>query len=135
MSDFVPKITLTQAMTSPNLFGRVFAAPSFWTWRVVGKLIDGIPLTEQREIALYQQCTGRTQLPHRQDQQLLRRYALLCGRRAGKDRFFSAVAVWRSALCADWRKYQSAGEQSVVLLLGKDRKQAAILRRYCNAPR
>jgi hypothetical protein len=39
--------------------------------------------------------------------------------------------VWRAALCADWRKYISAGEQAVVLLLGADKKQAAILRRYC----
>jgi len=53
------------------------------------------------------------------------------GRRAGKDRFMSAVAVWRAALCADWRKHISAGEQAVVILLGADRKQAAILRRYC----
>jgi hypothetical protein len=56
---------------------------------------------------------------------------LLAGRRAGKDRFLSAVAVWRAALCADWRKYISAGEQAVVILLGADKKQAAILRRYC----
>jgi hypothetical protein len=43
----------------------------------------------------------------------------------------SAVAVWRAALCADWRQHISAGEQAVVLLLGADRRQAAILRRYC----
>jgi hypothetical protein len=41
-----PDITLTKALTSPELFGATFAAPSFWTWRVIGKLIDGIPLTE-----------------------------------------------------------------------------------------
>jgi hypothetical protein len=56
----------------------------------------------------------------------------LAGRRAGKDRFLSAVAVWRAALCADWRRYQSAGEGAVVILLGRDKKQAAILRRYCH---
>jgi hypothetical protein len=43
----------------------------------------------------------------------------------------SAVAVWRAALCADWRRHISAGEQAVVILLGADRKQATILRRYC----
>ena len=41
----------------------------------------------------------------------------------------SAVAVWRAALCADWRRHLSAGEQAVVMLLGADRRQAAILRR------
>jgi hypothetical protein len=43
----------------------------------------------------------------------------------------STVAVWRAALCTDWRRYISAGEQAVVILLGADKKQAAILRRYC----
>jgi hypothetical protein len=38
--------------------------------------------------------------------------------------------VWRAALCCDWRQYVSAGEQAVVILLGADKKQAGILRRY-----
>jgi hypothetical protein len=59
------------------------------------------------------------------------RLLILGGRRAGKDRFLSAVAVWRAALCCDWRKHQSAGEGAVCLLLGADKKQASILRRYC----
>jgi len=90
-----------------------------------------VPLTEPREIELYKQCTGRSQLPNRKMRRALRRLILLCGRRAGKDRFLSAVGVWRAALCADWHEHVSAGEQAVVLLLGADRRQAAILRRYC----
>lgn len=129
---FAPRITLTQALTSPSLFGRTFAAPSFWTWRTVAKLIDNIPLTEQREIDLFKQCSGRTQLLSSTSNAILRRFIVLVGRRGGKDRFFSAVAVWRAALCTDWRQYLSAGEQAVVILLGKDKKQAAILRRYCH---
>ena len=120
-------ITLTQAMADPALFGKVFASPSFWTWKTVAKLIDGIPLAEQREVDLFKQCTGRTKLPTKP----VRRLIILAGRRAGKDRFESAVSVWRGALCADWRRYQSAGEGAVVILLGADKKQAAILRKYC----
>ena len=89
---------------------------------------DGLPLTEAREVDLVKECTGRTQLPTAP----VRRLILLAGRRAGKDRFFSAVAVWRAALCVDWCKYLSAGEQAVVILLGADKKQAAILRKYCS---
>src|SRR5215467_2274606 len=84
-----PAITLTRAMSDPALFGKVFAAPSFWTWKVVAKLIDGIPLTEQREVDLFKQCTGRTTLPTKP----VRRLVILAGRRAGKDRFESAVSV------------------------------------------
>lgn len=125
---FAPRVTLSEAMVNLGLFGKTFAAESFWPWRVVAKLIDGISLTEQREIELFEQCTGRY---NRQTRRALHRLILLAGRRAGKDRFLSAVGMWRAALCADWRKHISAGEQAVVILLGADKKQAAILRRYC----
>jgi hypothetical protein len=126
-STFAPAISLTESLRDRHLLGNVFAAPSFWTWRVVGKIVDGIALTEQRELDLYKQCTGCDYTGPRRKNRLI----VLCGRRAGKDRFFSAVAVWRAALCADWRKYTSAGEGAVVILLGGDRKQASILSRYC----
>jgi hypothetical protein len=127
---FTPSISLTQAMGDSALFGNVFGKPSFWPWFVVAKLIDGIALTEQREIDLFEQCTGRSYSQF--NCRAVRRLIILAGRRAGKDRFESAVAVWRAALCCDWRKYQSAGEGAVVLLLGADKKQASILRRYCH---
>jgi hypothetical protein len=126
-----PAISLSHALTDDELFGNTFQAASFWTWKTVAKLIDGLPLTEPREIELYKQATGRAQLPNRHTRRALRRFIILCGRRAGKDRFLSAAAVWRAALCADWREHISAGEQAVVLLLGADRRQASILRRYC----
>jgi hypothetical protein len=123
-------ITLTQCLSDPDLFGTVFGDPSFWTWKVVAKLIDGMPLTEQREIALFEECTGLKYNRHARG--AVRRLIVLAGRRAGKDRFESAVAVWRAALSMDWRKHQSAGEGAVVILLGADKKQAAILRKYCH---
>ena len=130
-SAMVPNILLTKVMSDPALFGRTFKSLSFWTWRVVAKIIDGLPLTEPRELELFKECTGRSKLPNREQRRRLRRLIILVGRRGGKDRFLSAVAVWRAALCADWRKHISEGEQAVVLLLGADKKQAAILRRYC----
>ena len=131
-TSFSPTITLSQALVEPSLFGSVFAKPSFWTWRTMAKLIDGIPLTEEREIALFEECTGRTYNRDRHNRRPVRQLLLLCGRRAGKDRFFSAVAVWRAALCCDWRKHLTPGEVAVCILLGADRKQASILRRYCH---
>jgi hypothetical protein len=127
---FTPAITLSRALVEPDLFGGTFGGPSFWTWRVVAKLIDGLPLTEQREVDLYEQCTGLGY--DRQTRRKVRRLIMLAGRRAGKDRFWSSLAVWRAALCVDWRLHQSAGEGAVCILLGADKKQAAILRRYCS---
>jgi len=120
-----PKVTLVEALADATLFGDTFGAPSFWTWFVIAKLIDGQPL-KGREIELYSRYTGRSQLPNRR----VRRMLLLAGRRAGKDRFFSAVSIWRAALCADWSKIMSAGELGVCLLLGADKRQARILRNY-----
>ncbi len=124
-----PALTLSQALTDPDLFGGTFAAPSFWTWRTVAKLIDGLPLTEKREIELFEEATGRKH--NRQARRACRRLFILAGRRAGKDRFLSAVAVWRAALCTDWRRHQSAGEGAVCILIGADMKQGGILRKYC----
>jgi hypothetical protein len=87
--DFKPLISLTQMLTDSKLFGETFGALSFWTWKVVAKLIDGIALTEQREIDLFQTCTGRTY--DKEARRLYRRIIILAGRRAGKDRFESAV--------------------------------------------
>jgi hypothetical protein len=125
---FRPNVSLLTAMTDPHLFGSTFAAESFWTWRTVAKLIDGTPLTEPREIELFKKATGRSVLPNRKP----RRLFILVGRRGGKDRFFSAVAIWRAVLLADWRRFMSAGEQAVVTLLGADRRQAALMRRYAD---
>jgi hypothetical protein len=126
---FKPRITLSRALADPELFGSVFAAPSFWPWRTIGKLIDGIELREPREVELFEQCTGRKY--NRFNRRAVRRLIILAGRRAGKDRFSSAVAVWRAALCADWRRHQSLGEGSVVILLGADKKHSTILAKYC----
>jgi hypothetical protein len=106
---FTPSITLSQSLLEPTLFGNVFAAPSFWPWRTLAKVIDGLPLTEPREIELFEQCTGRTRLPTAANGPRLRRFIILAGRRAGKDRFLSACAVWRAALCCDWRRHLSPG--------------------------
>ena len=128
-AEFKWAVSLSYSMMDNNLFGNVFGAASFWPWRVVAKVIDGITLTERRDIDLFELCTGRTY--DSRSAKAFRRIFILVGRRGGKDRFLSAVAIWRAALCADWRKYQSPGEGSVVILLGRDKKQAAILRRYC----
>jgi hypothetical protein len=125
-----PKVTLTEAINNLALLGKPFKSPTFWTWKVVAKLIDGIPLTEPREIALFEQCTGRSY--SRFNRRAVRRLIILAGRRAGKDRFLSSVAVWRSALCQNWKAHISAGEGACSILLGADRKQASILRKYCH---
>ena len=125
-SSWTPAISLAAAMRDPQLLGGPFTAPSFWTWHTLAKVLSGETLDE-REAKLFRECTGRTRLPSGP----VRRAVVLVGRRGGKDRFLSGCAVHRAALAADWRTIMSAGEQAVVSLLGADKKQAGILRRYC----
>jgi hypothetical protein len=94
-------------MRDPRLLGGPFQAPSFWTWFCVAKLLSGEPL-DKREAELFRQCTGRTKLPEGSVKHL----AFLSGRRSGKDRFMSAVAIYRAALAANgWNasEWQRAG--------------------------
>lgn len=119
-------ITLAAAMRDVNLLGAPFQAPSFWTWHTVAKVISGESL-DDREAALFRECTGRTELPKGP----VNNVTLLGGRRTGKDRFMSATAIFRAALAAKWQEIMSAGEMATVILLGADKKQARILRRYC----
>jgi hypothetical protein len=130
VNDMPPLIPLTTAFADPNYFGNVFAGESYWTWKVAGKLLDGIQLTEEREIALFERCTGRPY--NRQAARAVRRLIMLVGRRGGKDRFESAVGIWRAALCQNWKRHISAGEGAVVILIGADKQQAKILRKYCH---
>lgn len=120
-------ISLSMAMRDPMLLGSAFQPPTFWPWLTLAKVIGGEKL-DKRELALFRQCTGRSKPPRKP----VTRLDVLAGRRAGKDRFFSGLAVYRAALAADWQSILSPGEQGVVMLIGTDKKQARILRSYCD---
>jgi hypothetical protein len=120
-------ITLAEAMTDPLLLGKSFEADSFWTWKALAKVLSGAKLApRERRLAL--QCTGRTRLPRKAPRRL---YAL-CGRRAGKSQFMAGLGLHTAALANDWRSILAAGERGVVLLIGADRLQAKVLRRYAS---
>jgi hypothetical protein len=120
-------ITLAASMRDPLLLGKSFEAESFWPWHTVAKVISGERLTA-REKRLALECTGRIRLPRKAPRRL---YAL-CGRRAGKSQFMAGLGVHTAALACDWRSILAAGERGVVLLLGADKLQAKVLRRYAS---
>ena len=108
-------ITLAAAMADDRLLGAPFRSPTFWPWHAVAKLVSGARL-DDREAALFRECTGRGTLPTGP----VRRLMLLAGRRAGKDRFLSAVAVHRAALAADWRATMSPGRSEACVRSASD---------------
>ncbi len=120
-------VTFAVALRDTKLLGESFRGVSWKPWHVLAKLISGEPL-DADEMALFTQCTGRKTLPAK----LSRRIYLLVGRRGGKSQFLAALAVWVAALAAEWHKLMAPGEPAVVALIGCDKKQAAVLRRYAD---
>src|SRR5207249_4316490 len=79
--------------------------PSWATWRIIGKVLDGLPLFEE-ELATYRQITGRGTTPSD-----LRELWAIAGRGSGKTTFMAVQAI--KAAC---RGYPVRGIPRVLLL-------------------
>lgn len=111
---------LHQFMTTPELAGAEFSGPSWATWRVIARLIDGDGyLLTAEEQALALQLTGRTVLPTVAPREVY----VGAGRRSGKSRFSALVSDW---LAAQEYPQLAAGETAIVAHVAPDRRQAAI---------
>ncbi|HEX5461065.1 MAG TPA: hypothetical protein VFX20_13960 [Steroidobacteraceae bacterium] len=114
------KVKLHKFMTTTKLVGKEFSGPSWSTWRVIARLIDGdAHLLNAEERALALRLTGRTKLPEVAPREVY----IGAGRRAGKSRFESLVATW---LAAQAYPQLAAGETAVVAHVAPDKRQAAI---------
>ncbi|MBS0374798.1 MAG: hypothetical protein JSR73_09435 [Proteobacteria bacterium] len=111
---------LHRFMTTPELAGVEFSGPSWATWRVIARLIDGdshLLSTDEQALAL--QLTGRTRLPKVAPREVY----VGAGRRSGKSRFSALVSAW---LAAQEYPQLAAGETAIVAHVAPDRRQAAI---------
>jgi hypothetical protein len=54
--------SLHDAMLDPDLFGRTFGGPTFANWRIVAKVLEGLPLSPE-EFEFYRRITGRSDAP------------------------------------------------------------------------
>ncbi len=111
---------LHEFMTAPELAGAEFSGPSWSTWRLIARLIDGdahLLTAEERALAL--ELTGRTVLPTAPPREVY----VGAGRRSGKSRFGALVATW---LAAGRYPQLARGETAVVAHIAPDRKQAAL---------
>ena len=115
------------AIKHPNLFGSLPAFQSLETWRawlVWLKAVFALPMDEN-ELAIYRQCTGRTEAPKSEPNEV---YPIV-GRRGGKS-FISALTAVYVACFGSYKRYLNAGEKAVILLLARDRDQAKIVFNY-----
>jgi hypothetical protein len=117
-------LTIHDALNDPALFGRWFRGSSWTPWRAFLAAVFGLTMTPD-ELALYQTHTRRTTPPTSP----FREAWLIVGRRGGKSRIASAVAVFLAAF-RDYREILAPGERGVVMLLAADRRQANVIKRY-----
>src|SRR5712692_6886703 len=93
--------------------------PSWESWRVIGQVLDGLPLTAA-EMIVYTQLTGRTTVPTD-----LRELWCLAGRGSGKTSFMALCAVKAAS-----RGYLGVRGIPRVLLLAFVKEQAGIAFEY-----
>src|SRR5580704_7806545 len=114
------KLKLHAFMTNPKLAGPEFSGPTWSTWRIIARLIDGdahLLTAEEQELAL--KLTGRTVLPSVAPREVF----IGAGRRGGKSRFGALVATWLAA--AEYPQL-STGETAIVVHIAPDKRQAEI---------
>jgi hypothetical protein len=117
-------IKLYAFATRKSLAGTEFSGPSWSTWRIIMRLVDGdAHLLSAADQAFALKLTGRSRLPTVAPREVY----IGAGRRGGKSRFGSLVAVWLAA-----REYPqlAPGEVATVVNVAPDRDQAAIDLRY-----
>ena len=115
-------MNLLEAMEDPALFGEDFEDESWDAWRVLLRVLFGLPLSLD-ECRTFNHCTGRQEPPA----DPCREGWIICGRRSGKSRIAALIAVF----LACFRKYKLArGERGVVLVIAADRRQARVVFRY-----
>ena len=119
-----PKVTLRRALEDPELLGAALAGPSWHAWRSLLLAAMGEPL-EPDELETFKRFTGRSIPPSEHVDELW----CCVGRRGGKSRAMSTLAVYLAGLC-DYSDKLAQGERGVVLLLAPDMKQAKVLLDY-----
>ena len=121
-------ISILDAVEDPKLFGPWFSGRDTWAaWFAFLAALFGLPMMPD-QLALYQQCTGRSVAPTAP----AREGWLVCGRRAGKSFVLALIAVFL-AFARDYMQYLAPGERATILVLAADRKQARVIFRYISA--
>ncbi len=117
--------TMRQAVEDPDLLGGLLAGDTWRTWRIILIAAIGEPLTfwERRTFARF---TGRKREPGKIVDELV----AVAGRRAGKSRASSVLALFLSGLC-DYSDVKAIGERPKCLFLAKNQEQAKICFSYC----
>jgi hypothetical protein len=111
-----------RAIWDPKLFKPWFRDPASWAaWFAFLRALFALPLPED-DLAIYQQCTGRTEAPTKPATEGW----LICGRRAGKSFMLALIAVYLACF-HQYRRYLAPGERATIMIIARDRKQSRVI--------
>lgn len=119
-------VTMRHALDDPTLLGSILPGASWKTWRIVLVAAMGEPLTFWERRIFKKVTGGRAREPG----EMVDHLVALVGRRGGKSRAASALAIYLACLC-DYSAVAAPGERLRVLALGRSQKQAAVVLGYC----
>jgi len=119
-------LTIVEALRDGRLFSPYFEPRDSWgAWEVFLEAAFALPMTAE-ELALFEKHTGRSSAPAAPAREVV----VVAGRRSGKSRIASLLAVWQAAF-RKWRL--SPGEVGTFLCIAVDKRQAATVLNYCRA--
>jgi hypothetical protein len=116
-------VTLLDALDDPAIFGEYFG-PEWNSWRVFCRALFGLPMSPS-DLDVYRACSGRQAAPTTQ----AREAWCIAGRRAGKSRLASVIAVYLAAF-RDYSDVLSVGEVGTLPVIASDRRQARTCMSY-----
>jgi hypothetical protein len=119
---------ILDAMTSPEWWGSWFGGEDWRPWRVFVAAAFGLPIDDADDLAFYREHTARPEPPAERAHEA---WAII-GRRGGKTRVMAFISMYLGAF-VDWSPNLVPGERAEILLLAKDRVQAANAYRYLRA--
>jgi hypothetical protein len=123
----IESLSILDAMDDPAIFGRHFQKDSWSSWRGFLAALFALKVDEFGWRA-FRKCTGRSEWPTAPAKEGY----LICGRRSGKSFVLSLIAVFLACF-RDWKPFLNVGERAIICCVAADKKQAAILLRYCRA--
>jgi len=116
--------TMRRALSDPNLLGLALEGDSWRAWRVILIAALGEALADDERV-VFQRLTGRPQEPLER----IEEFWCLAGRRGGKSRATATLIVFLACL-VDYRHLLTTGERPIVLCLGQNARQAAVVYNY-----
>lgn len=118
-------MSIIDALDDPAVFAPLLRSSSTWSsWRAFLCALFALDMSDD-ECAVYQTCTGRSDLPISPASEAW----LVIGRRGGKSFVLALIAVFLASF-RDWRPHLAPGERATVMVIAADRKQARVILRY-----